>query len=57
VRIGPAGADLYRFVLWSFYFCPERQAIRSANEGRDALRLGGHPRSADATNPDFPLAR
>jgi hypothetical protein len=57
VRIGPAVTDLYRFVLWNHYFCPERQTIRSANEGRDALRLGGHPRSADATNPDFPLAR
>jgi hypothetical protein len=57
VRIGPAATDLYRFVLWSLYFCPERQTIRSANEGRDALRLGGHPRAADATNPGFPLAR
>jgi hypothetical protein len=57
VRIGPAVTDLYRFVLWNFYFCPDRQTIRSANEGRDALRLGGHPRAADATLPDYPIAR
>jgi hypothetical protein len=57
VRIGPAATDLYRFVLWNLYFCPERQTIRSANEGRDALRLGGHPRAADSTLPEYPLAR
>jgi hypothetical protein len=56
-RIGPAMTDPYRFVLWSFYFCPERQPIRSANEGVDALKLGGHPRAADAPLPDYPLAR
>jgi hypothetical protein len=57
VRIGPAVTDLHRFVLWNLYFCPERQTIRSANEGRDALRLGGHPRAADARLPDYPLSR
>ncbi len=57
VRIGPAVSDLHRFVLWNFYFCPERQTIRSANEGRDALKLGGHPRAADSTLREFPLAR
>ena len=29
--------------LWSEYFCPNGGILRSAEEGRDALRRGGHP--------------
>jgi hypothetical protein len=57
VRIGPPVTDLHRFVLWNFYFCPERAPIRSASEGLDALKLGGHPKAADSTLPGFPVAR
>ena len=57
VRIGPPVTDLHRFVLWNDYFCPGRASIRSANEGVDALKLGGHPRAADSTLPNYPIAR
>ena len=57
VRIGPPVTDLHRFVLWSDYFCPRRAPIRSANEGLDALKLGGHPQAGGSTLPDYPIAR
>ena len=57
VRIGPPVTDLHRFVLWNYYFCPQRAPIRSANEGLDALKLGGHPQAADSALPNFPIAR
>jgi hypothetical protein len=57
VRIGSPVTDLHRFVLWNYYFCPQRVPIRSANEGLDALKLGGHPQAADSALPGFPIAR
>ncbi len=56
VRIGQAMTDLHRFVLWNDYFCPGRAAIRTANEGVDALKLGGHPR-AEEFQSNYPVAR
>ncbi|MGH8681857.1 MAG: CNP1-like family protein [Burkholderiales bacterium] len=56
VRIGPPVTDLHRFVLWDDYFCPGRAPIRTANEGVDALRLGGHPRAREFQS-DYPVAR
>jgi hypothetical protein len=56
VRIGLPGADPHRYTLWKDYFCPGRSAIRTAAEGVDALKLGGHPRAADLTS-GHPVAR
>jgi hypothetical protein len=39
----PRDVRLAQNVLSRRYFCPVRQAIRSAQEGVDALRSGGHP--------------
>jgi hypothetical protein len=56
VRIGPPVTDLHRFVLWNDYFCPGRAPIRSANEGVDALKLGGHPQAQEVQS-SYPIAR
>lgn len=56
VRIGPPVSDLHRFVLWNDFFCPGRAPIRSANEGLDALKLGGHPRARELQST-YPIAR
>lgn len=56
VRIGPPVTDLHRFVLWDDYFCPGRAPIRTANEGVDALKLGGHPRAREFES-GYPVAR
>jgi hypothetical protein len=56
VRIGAPVTDLQRFVLWNDYFCPAGGSIRTANEGIDALKLGGHPRARELQS-GYPLAR
>jgi hypothetical protein len=42
-RISNAGPNRYAYTLMREYFCPGGIAIRSAAEGVDALRRGGHP--------------
>lgn len=42
-RISNAGANRYAYALMREYFCPGGVAIRSAAEGVNALRRGGHP--------------
>jgi hypothetical protein len=56
VGIGSPATDLHRFVLWNDYFCPGRAPIRTANEGLEALRLGGHPRAQELQS-GYPVAR
>jgi hypothetical protein len=56
VTIGGPTTDLHRFVLWNDYFCPGRAPIRTANEGLEALRLGGHPRAQELES-GYPVAR
>jgi hypothetical protein len=45
------GDSGYRNTLYQDYFCPGRNAIRSAAEGLYALKQGGHPQALDATAP------
>jgi hypothetical protein len=42
-RISNAGSNRYAYVLMREYVCPNGSAVRSAEEGVDALRRGGHP--------------
>jgi hypothetical protein len=42
-RISSVGANRYAYVLMREYLCPNGSAVRSAEEGVDALRRGGHP--------------
>ena len=50
VRISAAPGEQYRFMLYQQYFCPGRYPIRSAAEGVDALRRGGHPKATEIYN-------
>lgn len=43
VKISNAGPNRYAWTLMRDYFCPDGVAIRSAAEGVNALRRGGHP--------------
>jgi hypothetical protein len=47
VRISAAPGEQYRFMLYQQYFCAGRYPIRTAAEGVDALRRGGHPRATE----------
>lgn len=47
VRISAAPGEQYRFMLYQHYFCPGRYPIRTAAEGVDALRRGGHPKATE----------
>lgn len=42
-RIEPRSVQRWHDALWQDYFCPRKLAIRSAAEGVDALKRGGHP--------------
>ena len=42
-RIDARSAQRWHDALWHEYFCPRGLAIRSAAEGIDALKRGGHP--------------
>jgi hypothetical protein len=42
-RIEARGVQRWHHILWSEYFCPRGLPIRTAAEGVDALRRGGHP--------------
>jgi CNP1-like family protein len=44
-RIDTRNLQRWHDALATEYFCPGRTAIRSAAEGLDALRRGGHPRA------------
>jgi CNP1-like family len=37
------------YVLYSDFFCPGRQSVRSAGEAIAALKAGAHPRASDET--------
>jgi len=47
-RIEARNVQRWHNALATEYFCPGRSPIRSAAEGVDALRQGGHPRSKNA---------
>ena len=42
-RIEARSVQRWHDALWREYFCPRELSIRSAAEGVDALRRGGHP--------------
>ncbi len=42
-RIEARSVQRWHDTLWQDYFCPRKLAIRSAAEGVDALKRGGHP--------------
>lgn len=42
-RIEARSVQRWHDALWREYFCPREIAIRSAAEGIDALKRGGHP--------------
>jgi CNP1-like family len=46
-KIGNQILEGHRFVLYQDYFCPARVSIKTAAEGVDALKRGGHPRAQD----------
>ncbi|HEV3010392.1 MAG TPA: CNP1-like family protein, partial [Burkholderiales bacterium] len=41
--IQPRSVQRWHNALYREYFCPQAEPIRSAGEGADALRRGGHP--------------
>jgi hypothetical protein len=41
--LAASGAQPWRAVLFSNYFCPHSDPVRTAAEGVQALELGGHP--------------
>jgi hypothetical protein len=43
--IQPRSVQRWHNALYREYFCPQKEPIRSAREGVDALRRGGHPMS------------
>jgi len=45
--IEPRSVQRWHNELGSRYFCPNRVSVRTAAEGLDALRLGGHPTLRD----------
>jgi hypothetical protein len=45
--IGGAKTGGHQFALYQNYICPSRQSIKTAREGVEALRRGGHPRAVD----------
>jgi len=47
-RITPRQVQRWHDALAAEYFCPGELQIRSAAEGVDALRRGGHPRAKHA---------
>jgi hypothetical protein len=55
-KIGGPETEGHRFALYEDYICPSRQSIRTAREGVEAFRRGGHPRAADLLTSD-PMPR
>lgn len=47
-QIEPRRVQRWHNALWAEYLCPGGFPIRSAAEGADALRRGGHPRARPA---------
>jgi CNP1-like family len=57
-KIGAPSLEGPVYVLYNDFFCPGRQAVRSAGEAIAALKAGGHPRASDETGDRMiPLAR
>jgi len=50
VKIGNEVVEGYRYTLYQDYFCPAREIIKTAAEGVEALKRGGHPRADDFSN-------
>jgi hypothetical protein len=50
-RIEVRNVQRWHNALWREYFCPREMPIRSAAEGVDALKRGGHPDSIAAPPP------
>jgi hypothetical protein len=46
-KVGGATSGGHQFALYQNYICPSRQSIKTAREGVEALRRGGHPRAVD----------
>jgi len=48
-KIGSASLEGPLYLLYNDFFCPGRQAVRSAGEAIAALKVGEHPRASDET--------